>query len=52
VQIHNLILMFPHHLPISGKLYFAHATPMGTLFARMQPRRLKLPNIIDSDDKC
>ena len=42
----------PDHFPISSKIYFAHATPLVTNFARMQPRRLKLPYILDSDDKC
>ena len=42
----------PDHFPISSKLYFAHAAPLVTNFASMQPRRLKMPNIIDSDDKC
>ena len=40
------------HFPTSRKLQFAHATPLVTDFPRMQPRRLKLPNILDSDDKC
>ena len=39
----------PNHFPISRKLYFAHAMPLVTDFARMQPRRLKLPNILDSN---
>ena len=39
----------PDHFPISSKLYFAHATPLVTY---LQPRGLKLPNILDSDDKC
>ena len=40
------------HFRISSKLYFAHGTPLVTDFARIQPRLLKLPNILDSDDKC
>ena len=33
---------------ILSKLYFAHAIPLVTDFARMQPRRLKLPNILEN----
>ena len=42
----------PDHFPISSTLYLAHATPLVTYFARMQPIRLKLPNMLDRDDKC
>ena len=42
----------PTHFPISSKLYFAHATPLVKDFARMQPIRLKLPIILDSNNKC
>ena len=40
----------PDHFPILSKLYFALATPLVTDFARMQPRWLKLPNILDGTD--